>query len=220
MTLYDYIRRPVRFDYLAPLLGHSPEPMILDVGCGNNSAVLTKRYYPRCRYHGIDRPGAHRPGDENARYMERFVEMDLEGSSLGEFEDGYYDCIILSHVIEHLRTGAELLEGLVHKLRSGGILYIETPHPRSLRFPSMRGTLNFWDDPTHVRIYAPDEMTSLLQGEGIEILRAGTRRSAKRILITPLHGIHAIIKHGRLDATLLWDLLGFATVVIGKKSGR
>ena len=65
------------------------------------------------------------------------------------------------HVIEHLHNGDKVLEGLLTKLRSGGVIYIEYPGIRSTRLPSMRGSLNFSDDPTHVRLYSVPEIMFL-----------------------------------------------------------
>ena len=218
MTFYDYIRRPVRFDYLSGFLGREKNVKILDVGCGNQSPSITKRYYPDCLYHGVDRKDGYRNDDTDLQAMDAFFPMDLETATMTELQDGYYDCIILSHVIEHIQDGLALLRKVLPKLAAGGWIYIETPHERSLRLPKMQGTLNFWDDSTHVKVYTPREMVPVLTDLGCDIVRAGSRRSFKRILITPLHCVHALVRHGHLEGSIFWDITGFASVVIGRRN--
>lgn len=45
---------PVRLKPFYPKFAQR-EFRLLDVGCGDHSASITKRYFPQCRYFGIDR---------------------------------------------------------------------------------------------------------------------------------------------------------------------
>ena len=45
--------KPFRFKYFKKL--YKQNIAILDVGCGNNSAIITKKYFKKWSYHGIDR---------------------------------------------------------------------------------------------------------------------------------------------------------------------
>ena len=122
--------------------------------------------------------------------------------------------IVMAHVIEHLHNGDAVLRALVPKLRPGGMLYVEFPGPRSLHLPSMRGTLNFHDDDTHVRLFTTPEVVGLLESEGLVVIRAGTRRDPVRILLTPIHAVRARRMHGFVPGGVLWDLFGFAERVV------
>ncbi len=212
----SYLRRPVRFDYLLKYL-NSGHLRILDIGCGNHSPSLTKKYIGNCEYHGLDINQTYNYQDSDFACIDRFYKIDLNSSSLDEIHDDYYDCIIFSHIIEHLSSGLEILSQLHKKLKNGGILYIETPSQISLSLPSMKGTLNFWDDQTHKRIYPMSEMINTLKNNNCEILLAKTRRSFKRILFLPIYIIYDIWKYGFISGTAFWDLLGFANVVIAKR---
>lgn len=214
--MLDYLLRPVRFDYLSPFAKGRSGLRILDVGCGNGSASLTKKYFPDCIYHGIDKNRDLIPESE-CSFLEKFYEIDLDTGRLAVVADGWYDWVVASHVIEHLHSGVRVLEELSTKVRPGGILYIETPTERSLGFPSMPGTLNFHDDPTHVRVYTPDELLDVLKRRGFDILRSGVRRSAKRLLLFPFHLLWSLVRYREIRGTVFWDVMGFAAVIIARR---
>jgi SAM-dependent methyltransferase len=216
--LFHALTRPVRFDYLLPLIRDPGSTVVLDVGCGNHSASVTKKYLPGSVYHGLDIDEHYNNDARDAECMDRFFRLDLDASDLGGIDEGSYDLIIFSHVIEHLHDGLAVLAALAGKLKPGGIIYVETPHPRSRRLPSMRGSLNFHDDASHVRVYPVPEVVGTLEGCGCSILRAGTRRSLKRIALTPLHCLNSIVRDGYVAGSAFWDLLGFASVVVARRS--
>lgn len=212
----EYLRRPVRFDYLLKILKYD-HLRILDIGCGNHSPSLTKKYLGECQYHGLDISKEYNYHDSDFGYIDNFFQIDLNNSKLDEIPDFYYDCIIFSQVIEHLPYGLDTLNRLISKLKMGGIIYIETPSPKSLKLPKMKGTLNFWDDQTHKRIYPMSDLIITLKNNNCEIMLAKTRRSFKRILFLPIYIIYDIWKYGFISGTAFWDLLGFANVVFAKR---
>lgn len=188
---------------------------MLDVGCGNHSPSVTKAYFPTCRYFGVDKVWYN--NDERDRSaMEAYYEIDVdEPSSMESLRDDFFDCIILNHIIEHTRNGVDVLKLLSRKLKHGGTLYVETPSERSLTLPRMKGTLNFYDDPTHVRVYTLDEMNKVLSDSGIRIERSGTRRFLRKIVLMPVYAIASFFTFGHLRAVVFWDLLGFAHYTVG-----
>jgi SAM-dependent methyltransferase len=210
--------RPVPFKFKSIRRRFRDRPFrLLDVGAGNHSASLAKRWFPNCHYAGIDRERGYNNDAADFECMDEFFELDLTRLEFGAIPDGAYDVILMAHVIEHLHNGDVVLRGLVPKLRPGGILFVEFPGPRSLTLPSMRGTLNFYDDPTHVRLFTADEVRRVLVDEGLRILRAGTRRDPVGILLTPLNAWHTKRVHGYVPGGVLWDLCGFAEVVVAQR---
>ncbi len=193
------------------------EPGILDVGAGSHSASITKQWIPKCQYTGIDISREYDNTEEDFKLMDEFIEMDLTKLKFDAIPDNKYDLIIMSHVIEHLYNGDEVIAGLVSKLKSGGVIYIEFPSERSVKFPSMRETLNFYDDPTHCRIYTVKEVSELLTGKGLKVVSAGVRRQLINILVMPVKIIVQLITKRYVRAGVFWDLYGFADHVIAKK---
>jgi SAM-dependent methyltransferase len=187
---------------------------LLDVGCGNHSATRTRRWFPKCRYYGLDnRVCNNDTADFNL--MEKFYTIDLEKEPLDSLPDAYFDVVILSHVIEHLKNGLEILPPISKKLKQGGKIYIEFPSPRSLSFPS--GGLNFCDDPSHVRIYDIREIANVLLSNGFKIIKAGVCSSIMRKIMSPIQFLRIISIHKKATLAGLWDLFGFADFVYAVK---
>ncbi len=206
------LRKPARFIYLDRYL--QGPVRVLDLGCANGSPQATKRYYPQVHYEGATlAEGDLDAADRQA--ADRIILGDIRHEGVLAQAAGPYDVIIASHIIEHLETIGPTLAMLWRMLRPGGILYIETPAPRSLRLPSMRGTLNFHDDPTHVRIWTPEEVAQSL-GPQADILRCRTRRIARRIVLLPAYVLWRLAK-GLPPAPAYWDLLGFSWYLIARK---
>lgn len=152
--------------------------------------------------------------------MTRFFEAELETSDLSAVPNSAFDLIMMAHVIEHLHNGEEVIAKLAHKLRPGGVLYIESPSERSLRLPSGVGCLNFRDDPTHVRLYTYREIAAACRQSGLQIAGHGTRRSPVWMLVDVLSfplQVVSLLRHGKLFGPLIWDLVGFASFIIAKR---
>ena len=67
----------------------------------------------------------------------------------------------------------------------------------------MYGTLNFKDDPTHVRVYSVKELSALLSGHGCTVIRSGIRRNIWFILAMPFRILASLIKGKRSRAIFL-----------------
>lgn len=211
--MFDAVRRPYRFREI--WRRYSARPFrLLDVGTGNHSASIAKRWFPNCHYAGIDRDRRYNNDRRDFAAMDEYFELDLTQLRFEEIPDASYDVVLLAHVIEHLANGDEVLRALVPKLRPGGMLYVEFPGPQSLRLPSMKGTLNFHDDDTHVRVFDAAEVAAILRGCGLRIVKAGTRRDAFGILLLPLYALRAKQVDGYVPGSVFWDLFGFADQVL------
>lgn len=188
---------------------------ILDVGCGNHSPTIAKLFFPKSHYTGLDKDPDYNLTPEDHRNMDEFIQMDLLQAEWDRLSPHGYDVIILAHVIEHLPNGEEILEKLWDKLKPGGYLYVETPSERSLSLPSMQGTLNFFDDPTHVRLYTLPELCNLFLRVGARVKSAGICRQKRKILWLPVLVLLHILRYGTWKrGALYWDLLGFAHHVL------
>jgi SAM-dependent methyltransferase len=208
------IKMPFRFKEIWRRHGSRPFAL-LDVGAGNHSASQFKRWFPNAHYAGIDLDRNYNNDERDFAAMDEFFEMDLTKLDFRAIPDGRYDVILMAHVIEHLKNGDDVIRGLVPKLKPGGIICIEFPGERSLRLPSMKGTLNFHDDPTHVRLFTAGEVAGLLKAEGLEVARAGMRRDPMGIVLIPISALRCWQAHGYVAGGIFWDLFGFADYVVG-----
>lgn len=202
------------------------EPIkVLDVGCGNRSCEIARRWLNIKEYVGVDRDYWH--GDK-AGYegIDRMVFTDLDvDPTLSEVEEDSFDLIILHHVIEHLCNGEALLASLHLKLRPGGMIYVETPDIATLNYPSAIGFMNFYDDPTHQRIYEIRALVAEMICIGFIVNRFGRRRDWRRLVLFSLpmlvfNLLYSLPVRKMPDARGLWDLFGVASFVVATRKER
>lgn len=204
-----------KFHILKDIIGDK-KLNILDVGCGNHSPSETKLNFKNCIYHGIDLEVNPNYYESDKAAIEKMFILNLDDLNLIEIENNFYDVIIMCHVIEHLHHGEELIKLLNSKLKKGGFFYIECPSPKSLNFPSMKGTLNFYDDKTHVKIYSVSTITNTLKDEN-NVISSGIVRSFFNLLLIPYKILKSKISRGYVRAYIFWDLFGFANYVLFQK---
>lgn len=198
-----------KFKYIQKSFGDKPFKL-LDVGAGNHSASRIKSMFPECEYYGLDLHRDYNNSEQDFKLMKGFFELDLTLLDFGSIPDEYFDGIWMAHVIEHLHNGTDVLPGLLKKLKPGGYFYIEYPGEKSLRLPSMPGSLNFKDDPTHVRVYSVPELRQVFESHNCEVLKGGTRRNIWYILAMPVRATISLLQKGYIQGNVFWDLLGFA----------
>lgn len=220
MSLLRTIKRKInfKFSFLHKSFGNK-EFTLLDVGAGNHSASRIKNLFPCCNYYGLDLDKTYNNSEEDFNCMSGFYETDLTLLNYQQIPNGYFDGIWMAHVIEHLHNGDKVLPLLCEKLKPGGFFYIEYPGAKSLKLPSMKGSLNFRDDETHVRVYSVKELQPIFEAAGCKVLSAGTRRNWYYILALPVRALQSLLKKGYIQGNVLWDLLGFAEYLwVRKKS--
>ena len=93
---------PMKFQYVRHRLP-SASIRILDIGCGNNSPSVTKRWFPSCHYTGADIQRYNLSGEDD-KAMDAFYLLGADGSGYAAIPDGSYDFVILNHVLEHMRS--------------------------------------------------------------------------------------------------------------------
>jgi SAM-dependent methyltransferase len=188
----------------------------LDVGCGNHMPQVTKKKFPGWNYYGLDRAD-YNVDEADKAVMSGYYRVDLESGNLDSVPDAFFDIIVMSHVLEHLRNGLEVLDALTKKLKPGGRIYLEFPSARSLGLPSMKGTLQFCDDETHVRVYSVREVANRLLERGLTVVKAGPRRYWLRIVVLPVVAPLKLLLGRGFEAGDFWDATGFADYVIARK---
>jgi SAM-dependent methyltransferase len=213
---------PVRFKQFYKKY-HNREFSVLDIGCGNHSVTLFKRYFPQCKYYGVDRDNYNNNSEEFS-LMEKFYKVNLQSDSLDQIPDESFDLINLSHVIEHLTNGMDIIKKLCTKLKKKGSIYIEYPGIKSINLPSGEGTLNFFDDDTHVRLYSIIDLCNILMENDCVIKKAGTLYDPMRIIGLPIQimiNLYRVLTGKKIRAKGLWYVLGFAEFIYAEsKSGK
>ncbi len=193
------------------------EIRFLDVGCGSKAPINTTNRFPNAEYHGIDIVDRN-DTPEVQKCMKKFYKKDLKDANFEDIPDDFFDVISMVHVIEHIPNGEAVIEALIPKLKKGGIMYIEFPGIKSTELPKMNsGTLNFYDDDTHIRIYSLKEIYNALSLNGMRFISGGKRKRLLHILIIPFSPFYLLYKSGSVDPSVFWDLLGFAEYCVFEK---
>lgn len=209
-----YIRIPKNIIFINEWFNENDDFKVLDVGCGKSSGSIIKSFFPKCYYYAIDKDKDIKVDD----IYEKYYQMDLVGLEYGDIPDNFFDIMIMSHVIEHLANGDLVIEELLPKLKKEGILYIEFPSFNSTKLPSKKGTLNFFDDSTHCRLYSLIEIYNLLMRNNYKILKGGIRRNIVNILLTPYNIVRSKRTKGFVAGSVFWDVLGFCQYVLAVKN--
>jgi 2-polyprenyl-3-methyl-5-hydroxy-6-metoxy-1,4-benzoquinol methylase len=195
---------------------------ILDIGCGNGSPTLTKRWFPGCHYAGADIQ-RYNLSDADVAAMDEFFSLGADGSGFAAIPEASYDFVIANHVIEHMADPVPIVAALCAKIKPGGFIWIAFPSVRSLALPhSVDETLQFCDDPTHV--YLPDvrEIANILLANGVAVLHAGRSREGFFTTLTDVLklGKRRVVKlfTGRFSGRGMWYILGFEDHVFGQRN--
>ncbi len=218
----NYFKKPFYIEKMQKYLISTG--FVLDVGCGNHAPSKFKRYFPEIQYLGVDRSLSYNLDDDDFSLMNKFFKINLDNlSELKMLPNNYFDCILVVHVIEHLRHPLDVIKGLIKKLKKGGFLYLEYPSQKSAFLPRMRppffqSSLNFHDDPSHICVPDTMKIVSLINESDCRTLQYGARRSWKRIMLLPLYLINSIYCFHKIDGGVFWDVLGFADYIVSVKN--
>ena len=147
---------------------------ILDVGCGTGALGGCLRHERHRTIVGITY--SPQEAEQAARRLSRVICADLntfDFRSLGKF-----DCVILSHILEHLYAPEDLLHRIRPLLSAGSVLLIALPNVlwwrQRLEFLLGRWRYQDWGilDRTHFRFFDQQSSRHLIEDAGYEIVRA------------------------------------------------
>jgi SAM-dependent methyltransferase len=144
---YTYDRFVRARGLLSFLSGLPTAARLLDIGCGNDSSYRIKSLFPAIHYTGVD------VGDYNnskPNLADRYVVTSADDFAAGIAELGcQFDAVVSSHNLEHCNDRVATLNAMIGAVVPQGRMYLSFPSEASVRLPSRRRTLNYFDDPTH-----------------------------------------------------------------------
>jgi glycosyltransferase involved in cell wall biosynthesis/GT2 family glycosyltransferase/predicted O-methyltransferase YrrM len=145
---------------------------VLDVGCGQGLTGGLLRAERGIEVVGIE---IHPQVAESARqHLSRVITGDVETMEL-PFPDGYFDCLLMGDVLEHLVDPWNTLQKLVRVLNPAGTVVASVPNVRNLGVVKklLEGSWTYeeWGilDRTHLRFFALKDMLSLFEQAGLEV---------------------------------------------------
>ena len=154
--LRSLIRVPCELEFLAT----NPRGSLIDVGCGGGvTLALAQQMGWKVSGLEID-PLACKAANNIGLNV---IQGDY--SKLSEIAEKF-DCVLCSHVLEHVHDPAEMLSFLTGSLKSNGHLFLSLPNANSdLRFHFGK----FWrglEAPRHISIPTTDVVISMLESLG------------------------------------------------------
>jgi ubiquinone/menaquinone biosynthesis C-methylase UbiE len=211
--------------YTKVLTALRPGATVIDIGCANHSPKNHKEIRPDIVYNGVDIDRSTLDA-EDERAASQIVILPPSTFAPGleaAFAPSRADLVTMKHVIEHVDNPFGTLRVAIRLLNAGGLLYLAFPSEKSLHSPSAQGTLNFYDDPTHV--WLPDvqailrtlkehnlTVETLVTGWGHPLMSAvgffeyRAQRMRQTLWGTPL-----------VSSPFLWSLFGFETIVVARR---
>jgi len=145
---------------------------ILDIGCGEGALGRVLLEKGAAEVVGIEADPA---SSEAARKnLTRVFRGDVETIDF-PFVDGYFDCVVLADVLEHMRDPLSILKKVKRCLSDSGVVVVSIPN---VRFMGVIGQLadGRWEykdagilDRTHLRFFTRKEMEVLFRDAGFEL---------------------------------------------------
>ncbi len=185
---------------------------VLDLGCGGGAnGIVLRAMHTTVELQGLDiEPQTNLPGF----YLFKTVDLD---SGVLPFSDNYFDAVIFTHVIEHLRSPLKLGKEINRVMRKGAKIYVETPNWTTAFAPSFgfhreqHNPFNFYDDPTHVKPWSKHGLFEfLVQSCGLNVVKIGNTRNWVRLpfdLIILLYGL--LTANRSYVVWSFWNLYGW-----------
>lgn len=145
----------------------------LEFGCGSGgfSALVKSKLGAETWAVEIDGEAAR----QAAQKLDKLINRDA-AESLEDMPDGYFDCIILFDVLEHLLDPAYLLGGLKTKLTARGVIIASIPNVRYYRTFADLVIHGNWDykdhgilDKTHLRFFTKKSIVKMFNLLGFRI---------------------------------------------------
>ena len=152
----DFVFVPERVPLFVAAIGRGKR--VLDLGC--RSGALTRHFLEGNSVVGLD---------VDATALEKAAALGIEPvrANVEEplpFEDGSFDAVVAGELFEHLQFPDALVAEIRRVLRPGGVLVGSVPNAYRMqsRLRFLRGN-SPEDDPTHLRMFSPDAVRTLLR---------------------------------------------------------
>jgi len=145
----------------------------------------------------------------------QFQRADFECDRI-PWTDASMDIVTCMHLVEHLKNPSKLFAEVARVLKPGGKAYFETPHPKTLDLPSLRGafTMNFHDDSTHTHIVTTETISGLARVNRLEVEASGISRNW---LFASSHLFFKFFPPSRRKFTAQVHWIGWSAFLIARK---
>lgn len=151
---------------------------VLDVGCGAGGFSANLKSRQNVVVHGVELVAE---AAEHARkHLDKVWSSTIE-EALHDLPDGYYDCIVVADVLEHLIDPWLVLKALKVKLAVGGKIVASIPNIQNWAVLAdlIQGKWDYQNegilDRTHLRFFTRKSVEELFWSAGLRILSLATK---------------------------------------------
>jgi 2-polyprenyl-3-methyl-5-hydroxy-6-metoxy-1,4-benzoquinol methylase len=194
---------------------------ILDVGCGSGVLGRAIKQTRNCEIVGITY------SNEEAKLASESID-EVIITDINEFSPsllGEFDCVICSHILEHLYQPERFLAKLNKCLGSDGIIIIALPNTLHYkqRLEFLRGNFKYTDgglmDKTHFRFFDWDTALELVSNSGLQIVLRYADGYLPLPLIRKFKLLQPVILYlDKLASAIMPGLLGNQFIIVAKTS--
>jgi methionine biosynthesis protein MetW len=169
---------------------------ILDVGCGTGALGRNIKKQKNAEVTGIE--ANEKMAREAEKVLDKVIISDAEAINLNAFlQDNYFDCIVLSDILEHLKDPWRLLDKLKNFLKQDGVFVASIPNAQHYSTINSLFFKGYWPyrergihDKTHLRFFTLKNIEEMLAECGLEITKL---KRNYRIIEKP-HPLNAFTK--------------------------
>jgi len=156
-------RRVAEPFFILQMLNRLPRGRLMDVGCGNGGSLAAARQL------GWAAQGLEL--DPHAVAAARAEGLDVRQGDYGRLEEfpGAFDCLICSHVIEHVHAPLALMRAIYTSLRPGGAALISLPNADSVVLEAVGDNWRGLEAPRHLAIPTAKTMRALAEELGFAV---------------------------------------------------
>ncbi|MDD2336599.1 MAG: class I SAM-dependent methyltransferase [Geobacteraceae bacterium] len=151
-------------DHLASFVSGT-DSTILDVGCANGGLLLALREKGFTNLAGLD---------PSEKCVANVIDMGIKAKRGGIYSgdvapgvSGRYDCLILSHVLEHLRDLGGAMAWASRQVSCGGLIYVEVPD--ASRYAEYYKIPYYYFDCEHINHFDPVSLVNLFRSVGFAL---------------------------------------------------
>lgn len=156
-------RRMAEPSFILQALNRLPRGRLMDVGCGNGVNLAAARQF------GWTAQGLEI--DPQAVAAARAAGLVVTQGDYGRLEafEGVFDCLICSHVIEHVHAPRALLRAIHAALKPGGAALISLPNADSIVLEAVGENWRGLEAPRHLAIPTTRSMHALVEALGFAV---------------------------------------------------
>ena len=158
--IYDHQRLEVTSSTISKVLTNH-QVSILDMGCANGGLLKVLKSLGYQDILGIDPSKKCNINVNNSGIQ--CIEGDIFSESFKEYPKTF-DCIVLTHVLEHIYDLNTAIENISSKLNDEGILYIEVPD--ASRYSEYYTVPYYYIDCEHINHFDHDSIFNLITPKG------------------------------------------------------